>query len=259
MPDRSELEALLTNNLDWVKRAAALVSRRNGLDPDEVDEFVAWVQMRLVEDDYAILSKFRHESTITTYLTVVVSSLFRDHRVNLWGRWRPSAAAKREGPLAVRLETLVYRDGYRVDQAGEVLRAGGYPDVQDRDLVRLLSMLPPHAAPRVRLGDERLESMAASSGADDAVLAKEEDAQRRATEQALQRALDALPQDDRVIVRMRVWESMSVAEISRALHVPQKPLYRRLEKIYGRLRERLEGAGITSEYVLRMLSDDQAA
>lgn len=258
MPDRSELEALLTTNLDWVDRVAASACRRAGLDPDETDEFLGLVRLRLVENDYAILGKFRGESAITTYLTVVVNSFFRDYRVSLWGRWRPSAAARRQGDLAVRLETLVYRDGYRMDQAGEKLRSGGHTDLPDRELVRLLGTLPAHAAPRVQLGEDPLETVPASSGADEALLAEEDDTERRAAEEALRRALDGLPQEDRVIVRLRVWEGLSVADISRALHVPQKPLYRRLEKIFGRLREQLEGAGITREYVLRML-DDQAA
>ena len=143
MPNRSELEALLTNNLGWVDRVAASVCRRHGLDPDESDEFAGWARMRLVEDDYAVLRKFRGESAITTYLTVVVTMLFRDYRVSRWGRWRPSAAAKRQGDLAVRLETLVYRDGYRVDQAGEMLRAARHTDLPDRELVRLLATLQP--------------------------------------------------------------------------------------------------------------------
>lgn len=259
MPDRSELEALLTNNLGWVDRVAASVCRRHGLDPDESDEFAGWARMRLVEDEYAVLRKFRGESAITTYLTVVVTMLFRDYRVSRWGRWRPSAAAKRGGDLAVRLETLVYRDGYRVDQAGEMLRAAGHTDLPDRELVRLLSTLPPREGTRpVPVGDEPLETLPSAQAADDAVVAGEAYGERRVAEDALRRALDGLPQEDRVIVRMRVWEAMSVADIARALNVPQKPLYRRLERIFSRLREQMEGAGITREDVRRML-DDRAA
>jgi RNA polymerase sigma factor (sigma-70 family) len=259
MPDRSELEALLTKNLGWVDRVAASVCRRHGLDPDESDEFAGWARMKLVEDDYAVLRKFRGESAITTYLTVVVTMLFRDYRVSRWGRWRPSAAAKRHGDLAVRLETLVYRDGCRMDQAGDMLRTAGHTDLPDRELMRLLATLPPRTGTRpMPVGDEPLESLPSAQSADEAVVAEEADGERRAAEDALRRALDTLPAEDRVIVRMRVCEGVSVADISRTLHLEQKPLYRRLERIYGRLREQMEGAGITREDVRRML-DDQAA
>lgn len=259
MPDRTELEALLTDNLGWVERVAAQVCRRHGLDPDESDEFAGWARMRLVEDDYAVLRKFRGESAITTYLTVVVTMLFRDYRVSRWGRWRPSAAAKRLGDAAIRLETLVYRDGYRVDQAGEMLRAAGHTDLPDRELLRLLSQLPPRGQPRpLQVGDGPLESQPSAFAADDALLAHEAEGERSAAETALHRALEGLPPEDRVIVHMRVWEGLSVADISRALRLEQKPLYRRLERIFGQLRQRLEGAGITREDVLRLL-DDRAA
>lgn len=261
MPERNELEALLTNNLGWVERVAASVCRRHGLDSDETDEFAGWVRMRLVEDEYAILRKFRGESAVTTYLTVVVTMLFRDYRVSRWGRWRPSAAARRLGDVAVRLETLVYRDGYRVDQAGERLRAAGYTDLPDRELVRMLAALPPRTGTGTRpveVGEAPLESLPASSTADERMAADEADAERRRAEEALRRVLAELPQEDRVIVRMRVWEGTSVADISRALHLEQKPLYRRLERIFSRLRVQMEGAGITREHVRRML-DDRAA
>lgn len=254
MPDRSELEALLTDNLSWVDRVATGLCRRNGLDPDEVDEFLGLVRMRLVENDYAVLRKFRGDSLITTYLTVVVSSIFRDFRVSLWGRWRSSAAARRAGELAIRLETLVYRDGLRVEQAGEILRASGRPDVTDLDLARLLHTLPMHSTPRMRVGEEPLEALPGSSGADDALLAEEADHERRAAEDALHRAMQALPEDDARLLRLWM-NGAKVSDIARALDVPQKPLYRQLERIFGTLRARLETEGIDREHVRSVLSE----
>jgi RNA polymerase sigma factor (sigma-70 family) len=250
IPGRSELEALLTNNLEWLRGAATVVCRRHRLDADETDEFVSLVVVKVMEDDYAILRKFRGESQVTTYLTVVVASLFRDYRAREWGRWRPSAAARRLGPLAIRLETLVYRDGCRVDQAGEILRSSGYPQVTDRELVRLLSELPHRSSGRSKLTEETLKEMPAASTADGQVLEEEAAGERTAAEAALHRALATLPHDDAVIVRMRIWEGSSLADIARSLHLPQKPLYRRMEKILLRLRTFLKAEGIDQEYVL---------
>ncbi|HTE18949.1 MAG TPA: sigma-70 family RNA polymerase sigma factor [Armatimonadota bacterium] len=255
MPERSELEALLTDNLEWVDRVAIRLCRRNGLDPDEVDEFLGEVRLRLVENDYAILRKFRGESAVTTYLTVVVTSLFRDYRVSLWGRWRSSAAAKREGELAIRLEMLVYRDGFRVDQAGEILRAGGHPHVTDADLLQLLKRLPEHATPRVHVGGDPLDQLPDSSGADQAVLADEEGQERHAAEHALGHGVEGLPEDDRRIVRLWM-QGTRVADIARALHMPQKPLYRRLDNIFAALRVQMERAGITREQVRGLLDEE---
>jgi RNA polymerase sigma factor (sigma-70 family) len=256
MPDRRELELLLTQNLDRIRRMAASVCRRNGVvDQDEVEDFLGWVLERLVEDDYAILRKFRGEAHITTYLTVVVTTLFRDYRVKRWGRWRPSAGAKRLGEVAVRLETLVHRDGYRVDQAGELLRGAGVTDLSDGELLRMLHTLPPHAAPRpMQVGEEPLENLDAGGGADDALLADEAAGEHAAALTVLKQVRDGLSPEDRVIVKLWI-EGMSVANIARSLNLLQKPLYRRLERIFKQLREQMEKAGITKAHVQRILRD----
>lgn len=62
----------------------------------------------------------------------------------------------------------------------------------------------------------------------------------------LARALDELPTTDRLILRFRFEDELSVPEITRLLGESSPfVLYRRLEKILGRMRGFLEGAGIT--------------
>jgi DNA-directed RNA polymerase specialized sigma24 family protein len=54
---------------------------------------------------------------------------------------------------------------------------------------------------------------------------------------------------------MRFWRDMSVAEIARALSLPQKPLYRRLERLFGELRRELVKLGISSERAHTLISE----
>ncbi|HEV2146432.1 MAG TPA: hypothetical protein VGR37_03360, partial [Longimicrobiaceae bacterium] len=164
MPDRKDLEALFLENLGWIERVAASICRRHGFGGDDAEDFASWARLRIVEDDYAVLRKFRGESSVTTYLTVVVAMLFRDYRVSRWGRWRPSAAARRHGRLAVRLETLVHRDGYRLEQAGELLRTTGETDLSERELAELLARLPARSPTRpVEVGPDPLASTPAAA------------------------------------------------------------------------------------------------
>jgi RNA polymerase sigma factor (sigma-70 family) len=246
-------ESILTAHLEWVERAASSLARRHGVG--DAEDFASWVRLRLVEDDYAILRRFRGESAVTTYLTVVVAMLWRDYRAAHWGRWRPSAAARRLGALAVRLETLVHRDGYRLDHAGQLLRTSGETTLGDRQLGELLARLPPRAPLRpVEVGPDPLEGAHASSRADERVLAEEEGAERRAAERALHGALGRLPSEERLMVKLRVWEGLSVADVARALGTQQKPLYRRFERVFARLHDEVAAAGVTREQVRRMLA-----
>jgi len=259
MTDRPAAERLLLEHLPWIERACAALARRHGLAGDEADDFLSWARMRLLEDDCAILRKFRGECAATTYLTVVLATLFRNWRVREWGKWRPSAAAKREGPLAVRLEALVKRDGFRLEEAGERLRTAGRTTLSDRELAALLGRLPEHAPPRpVAAGDEALAAAPAPVAADDAVLAEEAGARRGEAEAALRRAVERLAPRDQVVFRLRFWEGLTVAQIARGLGVPQKGLYRRIERALARMRRDLERGGVSRERV-RELLDEEAA
>jgi RNA polymerase sigma factor for flagellar operon FliA len=257
MPDRNDAEALFLQNLAWIDRVCASLCRRHGVAGDDADEFASWARASLIENDYAIVRKFRGESAPTTYLTVVLSTLFSAWRVRERGRWRPSAAARREGPLAVRLEAMVHRDGLRLDEAAERLRTSGETALGDRALAEILSRLPAHTLPRpVPVADAVLDDTpAAGASADLRVSSAEAEAARGHGEDAVRRAVDALPAEDRVVVKMRFWEGLTVAEVARGLGVAQKPLYKRLDRVMGRLRRELERAGVSRETVREMLEE----
>jgi len=259
MAERQELEAIFLENVGRVERIAASLARRYRMEADDAEDFTSWVKFKLIEEDYAVFRKFRGESSISTYLTVVVSMLFRDYRVQRWGRWRPSAAAQRRGGVAVRLETLVRRDGYRLEQAAEILRTAGETDLSDRELAAWLAEFPVRLPMRpMEDGPEPLEGVPGPAAADDRVIGQEDAAQSRATDEALSRALERLPPEDRVILRMRFWEDMSVADIARGLHLEQKPLYRRVDRSLTLLRKHLEAAGITRERVRSLLGSSSS-
>jgi RNA polymerase sigma factor for flagellar operon FliA len=206
------------------------------------------VSERLIQDDYAVLRKFRGESAIATYLTVVVAMILRDFRVRRWGRWRPSAAARRSGTVAVRLEALVYRQGCQLEEAIRIVKASGETSLSARELTALFAGLPRRTPMRLLdVGADSLQELASNDRADDSLEDSMLSAERAATDRALRDALLRIPSDDRVLLQMRYWEGMSIADIARALHIPQKPLYRRVEQAVASLRPLLEAAGVSAD------------
>ncbi|HEU0051656.1 MAG TPA: sigma-70 family RNA polymerase sigma factor, partial [Longimicrobium sp.] len=209
--------------------------------------FASWAKMKLIENDYASLRKYRGESTFASYLIVVLSMLFRDYRVREWGRWRPSAVARRLGPDAVELERLVHRDGVPVSQAINIHRSRSGTSRSDRELMEVLHQLPARNPLRPRrVDDEALFDAASGARADDILMAAETDAERENLLSELRKALDTLPSDDAQIITMRFVAGLTIAEIARALELQQKPLYRRAERILKTLRDLLEAAGISA-------------
>jgi RNA polymerase sigma factor for flagellar operon FliA len=237
-------EGLFLQHLDRIDKMAESACMRNGLGAQEAEEFAAEVRLKLCEDDYAVLRKFRGGSSLTTYLSVVIGNLFRDYRISRWGKWRPSAQARRLGEVAMQLESLVYRDGHTFDSACQVLAQRRGAEVRLAELRRLYAQLRPRM-PRLRQGEDDPDTLLASDQADAPVLDAERDARLAAAEEALRRALARLPDEDRLIIRLLYYEGMTVADVARGLRVEQKPLYPRIRHLHRLIAEALRKEGIT--------------
>jgi RNA polymerase sigma factor (sigma-70 family) len=254
MVDRSVPgEELFLANLDVVERAIAFVCSRNHLSEADADDFSSYVTLRIVEDDYSVFSSFQGRSSLRTYLTVVIQRMLLDYRVRAWGRWRPSAEAKRCGPLAIRLEELLVRDGCRLDEAYETLKTNHGLTVTRDELEQLAARLPARA-PRRFESDEALAGVAADDRAADELVTENHRREMAArVSRALQSVMSGLEQQDRVILVLRFEDGRTVADIATTLRLEQKALYRRVEKLLGKLREGLEAEGIDAETVRDIL------
>jgi RNA polymerase sigma factor for flagellar operon FliA len=255
MPDRLNLEALFLAHLGWIDRVASVACSKHGVWGAEAEDFAAWVRMKLMEDDYAVLRRFRGDSELKTYLASVVARYFVSFIRTLRGRWRPSVAAERIGPPAPDLEQLVRREGYTVEQAGEKLRTAGRTALSDGELARLLNRIPYRDPLRpVEVEPELvLSATPGASRADERVVAAETETRRGEMIGALGRALEELEPEEQLIVRLHFADGLSLADVARALHLEQKPLYRRVERLRIRLRALLERAGLRGDDVRGLL------
>jgi RNA polymerase sigma factor (sigma-70 family) len=237
-------EALFVAHLDLLERVTRSACRRYGMD-HERDDFTSYVKVRLIEDDYRILRKFEGRCSLATYLSVVVQRMLSDYRIHLWGKWHPSAEARRLGPLALRIEILVRRDRRPADEAFRLLRESG-ETISRRDFDSLAARLPEHRPP-VRFVDpsdaENDLSVSAEQIESDAA-ADERSTVANAVVVALRSGLAAMPVEDLAILRLHFDGGVSVADIARTLRLERKPLYRRIRRICNTLRDRFLAAGI---------------
>ncbi len=240
--------ALYVEHLDVINRIAESLCRRNGVRDADAEDFASEVRLKLLQDDYAVLRKYRGASSTTTFLTVVISNLFRDHRIKQWGKWRSSAEARRRGEAAVLLEMAVYRDGRTFEEACTVIEQNGRLGVSRGELRKIMAELPRRPARRV-MADVTDDDLPADDRADGSVLDEERDAHVRAATDAIHRAVARLDPEDRLIVRMRFFEGFTVAQVARALGVEQKPLYARLRRILETLARDLAGQGVRADSI----------
>lgn len=236
--------------LPQIERIIAFVSRRYRLSSDEAEEFAAHVKLKLIEDEYAVFRKFEGRSNIGTYLTTVISRLLLDFRNSAWGKWRPSAEARRAGPVAVILERLLTREGHSLEEASGILAARHGVRLEDAELNRLASRFPRRTSRRVESVDEFPEIPVADAVVDWGFVELE----RRRVRGALRDAISELDAQDRLILALRFQDGRKVSEIADILGLEAKPLYPRIERTLRSLRQIFERQGIDSS-VLNFLVD----
>lgn len=242
-------ESLFLENLPVIDHVTTQICRRHRLSAAETEEFRSDVRLHFLERDCDVLKQFEGRSSLPTYLTVVIQRLFLDRRNRLWGKWRPSAEARRLGPTAILLERLVTRDGWSVDQALEIMRTnhGVAIDATLRALGDKVSRKPPS---RQFVPQEEADDLPASSlPADVNIVRAEQDFLAKRVQTALDRARQALEPEERLIVKMRFEDGMTVSNIARALHLDQKKLYRTLDGLLSRLGESLIRDGVSRDDV----------
>ena len=249
-------EALFTANLPVIDDVTSQVCRRNRLSPADAEDFRSDVRIHFLDRNCEVLRRFEGRSSLATYITVVIQRLFLDRRNRLWGKWRPSAEARRLGPTAMLLERLVSRDGWSPDQALETLRVNHGLTVDDT-LRTFCERLSKRGPTRQMVDEEEALSVAgASVPADANVVRAEQDFLAKRVQTALDRARQGLPPEERLILKMRFDDRVPVADIARALDLNQRRLYRTLERILAQIGTSMANEGVSRADVQALFADD---
>ena len=237
----------LLEKLPLIERVIASICRRKGMCADEIEEFAGIVRLRLVENDYAILRAFQGRSRFATYIASVIGRMLLDHHNQQWGKWRKSAEAERMGELAVALEKLLYRDERSQDEAFAIL-APSYPEVTRERIDELSAKIPGRVKRRMVTIEEAL-SEPAQQEADPAVIESAHRISLIVTE-----SIGQFSNEDQLILQLRFESEMSIAQISRSLHIDQQLLYRRFRRLLSDLRQALLSNGISAAIVDDLIS-----
>jgi RNA polymerase sigma factor (sigma-70 family) len=232
----SEQMTLLTQIIQSVSRARRLA-------PDDAQDFAQTVYLRFVEREGEIFRQFDGRSALKTYLTVVVTRMLLDWRNSTRGKWRPSAAAGRLGPIALAYERLTARDGCAAAEAIEML-CGRYPNCSREELEAIVAKVP--ARPRRRWVAPEEADGQTMAAFDETIEAIETAQRRQEARRALLAAFRGLSGEDRQLLRVRFGGSQSLQEAARAQGIDPARLYRRLAVLLKRLRATLRRAGVTS-------------
>lgn len=245
-------EQLFLSQLPLIERIVAWVCARRGLRGADAEDFASTVKLHFIENGYEVLGRFEGRSSLPTYVTAVVHRLYLDFQTARFGKWRPSAEARRLGPVAMRLESLLYRDGLTFEEAHGVLKSD-HGVAESREALYDVSLKLPrrisrkHASTADRDIPERGAAPSAAEQAERQTVAEK-------TFAALRKALARLAARDRIVLRLHVEGGLSVAEVARALGEDQKALYRKRDALFKCLRVEMEAEGVESGDVQALLA-----
>ncbi|HEX8254185.1 MAG TPA: hypothetical protein VF846_13655 [Thermoanaerobaculia bacterium] len=252
-------EELLQAQLPLIDTIIGRVCRRSRLSGPDAEDFASAVKLALIDNDYELLRNAAQRSSMAAYLTVVIQRMAVDERMRTFGRWQASAAARRLGEVGILAEVLLLRDRRSVDDALPLIRAVD-PSITRERLEELAASLPERfGRPRaVDLGADGVEAVAGGENADALAVANDESRTAARVNRIVAQALGGFPLEDRMLIRFRFGSSMSIADISRILRLPQRPLYRRLEALLARLRKLLHDEGVDAAEALELIGSSGA-
>lgn len=242
-------ETLYLEHRPFIEDSLAKICERHHVSLAERDDLVSAAHFHLVRDDYRVFRMFEGRAPLTVYLLTVLRQVFQDWRNTRWGRWRPSAAARRLGPEAILMETLCQRDGRTLEEAVEIARTNHRLPASSDQLRQLVAQLPVRTR-RVFVSDAVLVDAPAQDGGDEFVEAEE--AGRVSV--ALDRALAALTPEDRVLVRMRFEHDVPIAALARTHAADYQFMYRRLTRVLFGLRAAVEASGVSGDDAAAVLA-----
>ena len=252
-----DYQRLLLEHLALIDQIVRTTGRRRHLSREQED-FAGYVRLKLIQDDYAALRKFQGRSQLRTYLIAVIERLSLDYCVERWGRWRPSAAAERLGPVAILLERLTHRDGHTLEEALEIIGSDNAAATSPAELRHIWAQLPTRLTT-----SEVAEEAAATVSSDQTAEQNIEDAERQASivrlERTLKAALDDIPDQDRVMLALRYSQDLPIVEIARLTGISVPTLHRRLDRTIKELKRALTAAGFDPREVSGLIGQSAIA
>jgi RNA polymerase sigma factor (sigma-70 family) len=244
--------ALLEENIVLVRKRLGQISRNSGLPHQEAEEFRSWALFKLVENDYRILASWEGRSSFATYLNVALSNLLRDYRIHVWGKWRPTAAARRKGDAAILLERLWQRDRLSLEEAIDRMLSEHKVALSRAEIERLAASLP-QKMERRWVGEEELQMIAVDGRVEERVEDGERARLAARVRAELVPRLRALPAEERLLLKLCFRDGFTIAAIAPILGRPQKELYTMRERCLKRIRQALESLGLCPEQVLGLI------
>lgn len=251
MRDSEAAAQLFLDSQALIERTLDVVCRSCRFSVEDAEEFRGNAQIHLIKDDYRILRSYEGRASLAGYLRAVLLRYALDYRNETLGKWRPSAVAKKLGPIAENLDQRLHRDREaREDAIRNVVAATG---ATREELEAIAQKLPQNYGRPRSAGPEPLDELAASRSEDPV----ENDERRQLAQRvvgALQEAMATFPREDRLMLQLFYKKGVAARDLTTFFPgSTERIIYRQLERTRERLKALLLATGISAPMIAELL------
>jgi len=232
------------------------ISRRTFKDQNLADACYLHILDELEKDDCMCLRNYKERSSLKTFLYSVITKRAIDYKRELFGRLRVPDKIADEGPLAVKVYSLIYFKGYSLRDSYSLLKdEDGYTRSYPDFLEEMKSVLKPPTLERAptfhSLEDEAFHLAETLPHSDpnplEAMIESADDEQREKILAVIREAAEELSDQDQALLRFAYVSDLKLAAVARMLGLPDGVARRRLEAIMTTFRKKLLAQGIRNQ------------
>lgn len=239
-----------------ISRAAGIVCQRRHLQTQEREDFTHDAIVKALDDDAALLRKLDGRDDPVSYLVTAFTRLWTDRSRAERGRFRPSAAARRHGTIAVELERLVACGGFTAAEAVQTVLCRPDVNLSADQLARILADLHPRLQPRlVALGelDGTPEPAAPAATAEDRLIAAEIETITADVLQVLRQFIRSVPAAEQALIPILLGE-VNTREAARRAGIGRHRMRGALARLTRRIIDALMTNGHSPDSVRALLA-----
>jgi RNA polymerase sigma factor (sigma-70 family) len=210
------------------------------------------VLAHLTADDYKALREFKNRSTITTYLTIVISRLFIDIQRKHTGRSRTKDRARALGPIGEELYELIWEKGFPLDEAYEYLKQNDHITETLEEIEAMVDKITgrPRAHKGLAEGSEQPDIKSAFVSAEDPEKELIKKERKKLANEVLNEIRLESSTEERFIIERKFplsedEEPKDLSEIARILGITTKAVDSRLRRILAKLKEKMLSRGLS--------------
>lgn len=241
MQDQSvslSMSNILLEQLDSIKTIARKTSKAKGLASDCHKDFVSYVILKFVENDYRRLQQFRHNCQWKTYLTKVIKRLWINFLEEQFGKWRSSQKATQLGTHAQELERLVYREGFSLREAIQILNQKHHTTGDSQDWESIYQQLPTRL-PKRFIDLESANHVATSQNIEQELLNREEQRVTHLKLLHIKKFIASLNPEDQNLLWLRFEHCLTIPQISKRTGIKNRSLYFKLNNCIKHVRKKI--------------------